>query len=207
MIRLVCLLLSVMVSQLSIASPKVHVVEFVNFGCSYSNDFNQQNYQDLKDDLKKRGSELVIAPFSNTKTEKRTLTNVYWALDIINQQSAEIARDYFFKVKKSGFPLNSRSSVESMINDFITLKTLGLEGLNYDRLFALAESENVRSRQRKALSLISEFNPKNLPFFVIITDEGPVELVERSKQYSGLQLANHIRNRVDYWYGKQEGFK
>lgn len=187
------------------AGSRVHVVEFVNFSCSYSDEFNKDFFAPLKAQLKTIDSELVIAPFSNTKDETGLHDRVFWALKIIGEEHADKARDYFFSAKRSGFPLNSRSSIQSFIADTITDETLDLKGLNYDRLFALAESEIVQARQFKALKLLKNLKPVNLPFFVIVNKDGPVELIERTDGQSIGQLAYEVKARVDHWYAEQQG--
>ena len=174
------------------AADEVHIVEFVNFSCGFSESFNDLHFDALEGEVESKNGTLVVAPFSSNENGEGLLNDIYWALKFSGDEYADRARSFFFSGRKQGFPLNSRSSIEAFLADVITEEHLQLEGLNYDRLFYLSESVPVLTTQKKALDLVEGFSPINLPFFIFVTADGPVDIVERRDGESMGALANRV---------------
>jgi hypothetical protein len=190
------LLILILLSTLSKAQTAVSVVEFVNFECPFSSDINEHYLDSIEKVVQSTGGSLQVAPFSDREVNTGLLDRIYWSLDTIGRKHADNVRSSMFKSKSQHIPLNSRSGVEVFLSEQVTEEALGLKGLNYDRLFALANSSIIIDRQRKALELLNNYSPQLLPFFVFVTKDGAVDFAQRKEKESMVALAGRIKNMV-----------
>mgnify|MGYP000176135002 CR=1 FL=1 len=183
-------------AEFATAGQAVSVVQYVNFSCPYSQEIDDKHMHGIQKVVRGTRGSVQVAPFSDLEKGTGLQDRAYWALDTIGREYANNSRSHFYKAKSQNIPLNSRDSVEVFLSEQVTEEVIGLKDVNYDRFFYLAGSSVVIERQKTALDLLSNFSPELLPFFVFVTEEGAVDMVQRRERESMASLASRVKQKV-----------